>query len=201
MAKVELAPIKKVTMAFTIRGTSPLITHQWDEKSKLMMKEKQAGKKTKKREVRDPQAEFEAAAYKTAKGDYGIPGMGFKNSLITAAHKDLGVEKTLVRKALFLRTDDPNKVLKMESDDPVLREDMVRVGVGSADIRYRPMFNNWSVRIKLEVDRDLLTENDVVNLVNRAGFGVGLCEWRPEKNGEFGRFEIDTTQPFEVKEA
>ena len=39
----------------------------------------------------------------------------------------------------------------------------------------------------------MLTTDDIINLMNRAGFGVGLCEMRPEKGKEFGRFEVDTT--------
>ncbi len=200
MAKVELKPQKIVHMSFWIVGTSPLIQHAWDEKAKTMMREKHAGKKTKTREKRDSQAEAMAATYRTKKGEYGIPGMGLKRSLITAAHKDLGIEKTLVRKAIFLVTDDPDKILPMECSDPEIREDMVRVGQSSADMRYRPMFDPWSAHISLEVDGDLLTSSDVVTLVDRAGFGVGLCEWRPEKNGEFGRFKIDTTRPLVVEE-
>jgi hypothetical protein len=197
---VELKPINKAIMRFTIKGTSPLITHNWDEKAKEMMRQKQQeGKKTKGREKRDPQAECLAAAYRTSDGKIGIPGLALKTAIITAAHKDIGIEKTLVRKALFLRTNEANKVIPMDAGEPTMREDMVRVGMGSADLRYRPMWEEWSVDVEFEVDLDLLQEKDVVNLVNRAGFGVGICEWRPEKNGEFGRFEIDSTKPFEVE--
>lgn len=199
MAKVELKPISRKRMRFWICGTSPLITHNWDEKAKEMMRGKQAGKKTKTREIRDPQREAMAAAYKTDGGQFGIPGMGFKASMLAAAHKDLGIEKTLVRKAVFLATADSNKILEMECGTPVIREDMVRVGMGSADLRYRPMWTDWRVRITLEVDADLLTQEDIATLVDRAGFGVGICEWRPEKGGEFGRFEIDRSEPFEVE--
>lgn len=194
---VTLKPLNKAIMSFTIRGTSPLITHAWDEKAKEMMREKQqGGKKTKERGVRDPQRECMAAAYRTDDGQFGIPGLALKTAIITAAHKDLGMEKTLVRKSLFLVTTDSNKVLPLVGGEPVMREDMVRVGQGSADLRYRPMWSEWSVDVQFSVDMDLLQEADVVTLVNRAGFGVGICEWRPEKDGEFGRFEIDTSKPF-----
>ena len=200
MAKLELKPINKAVMAFTIRGTSPLITHNWDEKAKEMMRQKQQGaKKSKDRDKRDPQRECMAAAYRTADGKFGIPGMALKNAIITAAHKDIGIEKTLVRKALFLRSGDSRHVLPMDCGEPEMREDMVRVGVGSADLRYRPMWREWSVAVQFDVDTDLLQAPDIIALVDRAGFGVGICEWRPEKNGEFGRFEIDKTMPFTVE--
>lgn len=195
---VTVNEIKRVSMSFTIRGTSPLIMHQWDEKAKEMMRQKHAGKKTKERAIRYPEAEAKAATYFTANGRYGLPGLALKAAIIGAAHKDIGIEKTLVRKALFLVSDDPGCILPMESDQPIVREDMVRVGMGAADLRYRPEFRNWSVEVTFEVDAELLTNKDVIALVNRAGFGVGICEWRPEKGGEFGRFKIDESKPFVV---
>jgi hypothetical protein len=197
MATIKLKPIARATMTFGIRGTSPIIMHQWSEKAKSMMRDKQQeGKKTRERELRKPADEAEAATYRTVSGDVGIPAMAFKAAILTAAHKDIGIEKTLVRKAMFLRCDDPGLVIPFtECDEPIIREDMVRVGMGSADLRYRPEFRNWKASVELEIDAELLQDGDVLALVGRAGFGVGLCEWRPEKGGEFGRFEIDSSVP------
>lgn len=197
---ISMKAIEKKIIRFTIKGTSPLIQHQWSEKAKREMREKHAGKKTKVREVRKPKEEFQNACYLTDNDEYGLPLMAFKNSLISAAHKDIGIEKTLVRKAFFIKTTDSNLISKMDCSDPVMREDMVRVGAGSADMRYRPEFKQWATTIECEVDGQLLTIDDVVNLVNRAGFGVGIGEWRPEKSGEYGRFEIDASKPVEVLE-
>jgi len=197
MAAISLKPIARAKMTFGIRGTSPIIMHQWSEKAKAMMRDKQqAGKKTRERELRKPVEEAMAATYRTEDGDVGIPAMAFKSAILTAAHKDIGIEKTLVRKALFLICKDPGLVLAFtECDEPIVREDMVRVGMGAADLRYRPEFRNWKCVVELEIDAELLQDADVLALVGRAGFGVGLCEWRPEKGGEFGRFEIDPDVP------
>ncbi len=196
MAVVNLRPIARKRITVTIKGDSPLIQHAWSEKSKLMIREKQAGKKTKTREVRDPEAEFKACMHLTEDGELGIPAMAVKASMIAAAHKDIGIEKTLLRKALFLLCTDKNLVLKMKCDEPVMREDMVRIGMGSTDMRYRPEFRNWSAEVSFEYDADLLQDEDIINLINRAGFGVGIGEWRPQKGGEFGRFSIDQSIPF-----
>ena len=59
----------------------------------------------------------------------------------------------------------------------------------------RPEFENWGAEISFDYDADLLTIHDVINLTNRAGFSVGIGEWRPEKNGEHGTFEVDTDKP------
>lgn len=62
----------------------------------------------------------------------------------------------------------------------------------------KKMAFSWSVEITCEIDSKLLTIDDLVNLVNRAGFGVGIGEWRPEKSGEYGRFEVDSDKPVNV---
>lgn len=193
--QVKLPPISKLRVGLRIVGTSPLIQHAWSEKAKEMIRGKHAGKKTKNREIRNPQQEGEQAAYYTEKKKYGVPAMAIKSALIGAAHKDIGVEKTVVKKALFIECSDRNGVLAMDCDEPEIREDMVRVGVGSTDLRYRPYFFRWAVNVSFVVDSGWLQVADLCNLVDRAGFGVGIGEWRPEKGGDFGRFELDRSVP------
>lgn len=186
---VKIKPVSQERASISIEGVSTLIQHKWSEKAKQQMRDKHAGKKTKTRETRHPEEEAMAAAYVTEDGRYGIPVTALKACIIGAAHKDLGVEKTLVRKALFIPCDDANEVLPMECEAPVVREDYVRVGQ-STDLRYRPEFSQWKLNFIVEYDADLLGLDDIANLLNRAGFGVGLCEWRPEKGGDHGRFKI-----------
>lgn len=195
--RVNIKPIRKRLIRLGVRGKGVMAQHKWAEKAKREMREKHAGKKTKTREVRDPHQEFIDATYFTAKGEYGIPAMALKAAIIGAAHKDLGIEKTLVKKALFLRCTDPEGVLAMKCSDPVMREDMVRVGQGGTDLRYRPFFAEWSVQVIFEVDGELLTTADLCTLIDRAGFGVGIGEMRPEKGGEYGRFQVDNSVPVE----
>ena len=194
---VSLRPISESEITLAVKSVTPMIQHQWSEKAAKMMRDKHAGKKTKTREVRDPQEEFEAATYRKADGQYAIPAMAFKASLIGAAHKDMGIEKTLVRKALFIKADN-DLLIPIECDAPIMREDIVRVGAGAADLRYRPEFSWWRTSVTFIFDSELLKPDDIINLINRAGFSVGICEWRPEKAGEFGRFTVDSTQPVEV---
>lgn len=198
---ITLKPIKQECITLTITGMSPLIQHKWSEKAIKQMADKHGGKKTKAREIRNPEAEFKEATYYTDEGDYGLPAMAIKASMVAAAHKDIGIEKTLLKKALFLHCSDSNNILKMECSKPVMRQDTVRVGAGSTDLRYRPEFKEWSAEVSFTFDAELLCVEDIVNLLDRAGFGCGVGEWRPQKGGEFGRFQVDTTQPIEARAA
>jgi hypothetical protein len=198
---ITLKPIKQEQITLTIIGISPLIQHKWGSESKKTLRDKHGGRKTKPRRIRKPKNEFKEATYFTDEGDYGLPAMAVKSAMIAAAHKDIGIEKTLLRKALFLNCADSNNILKMNCSEPVMREDTVRVGSGSTDLRYRPEFSEWSIEVSFIFDAELLRPEDIINLLDRAGFGCGVGEWRPQKGGEYGRFMVDTTCEVNVKKA
>jgi hypothetical protein len=135
---------------------------------------------------------MESAMYRTDDGKYAIPITALKSSWVGAAHKDIGIEKTLVKKGLFIRPYDGSGCLPMDCRTPECWEAYVRVGMGSTDLRYRPRYTEWKLRFLVDYDADLLQPSDIVNLINRAGFGVGIGEWRPERGGEYGRYEVLT---------
>ena len=197
MSTLKVTPIKQATIRFTIRGTSPMIQHAWSEKGLTMMRMSPQERRKQPKEKHDPEAEASAAMYRTDDGKPGLPILALKSALIGAAHKDLGIEKTLVRKSLFFPVDDANMCIPMDASEPICREDIVRIGQNKTDMRYRPEFRKWSAVVECVVDPSALSDQDVINLVNRAGFGIGIGEWRPEKGGEYGRFELDTTAPVE----
>ena len=194
---IKISPIITKKYRFGIIGTSPMIQHKWSEKGLAMLRMSAPERKKQRKLERDPEGDAAACVYQTEDGQVGIPLLAFKAALISAAHKDLGVEKTVVRKSLFVPCSDPNKIVPMTASDPIIREDIVKIGVNQTDLRYRPEFRDWKAIINCEIDASMLTIKDVLNLVNRAGFGVGIGEWRPEKGGEYGRFEVDTTVPVE----
>jgi len=198
MAIITLREIKVDDVELRIVGTSPVVQHKWIEKMKKQIRDKKLGVKTKNREKCDPNQEYLDATYVGAEtGKHGVPCDAIKKCMVNAAHKDIGIEKTLVRKAIFVvpqdrdNTDNRDLVLFDKADDPIMREDIVRVGSGSADLRYRPEFRNWSIIFTVQVNTDDVPVESLMNLLNRAGFGVGLQEMRPEKGGDYGRFQID----------
>jgi len=198
---LKLKPINRRLVTVRLIGVSPLICHRWSEKAKSQIRDKQqTGKKTRARDLREPEEEAKAATYWVdAKCKVpGVPAIAIKSAVIEAAHNDLGFPKTLLRKSMFIFPMGREIVLPLESTkggkavpEGVTTEDMVRVGQGSTDMRYRPYFYDWAVTTQWEIDADLLQVQDLLVLLDRAGFGVGVCEWRPEKGGEYGRFRVD----------
>ena len=49
----------------------------------------------------------------------------------------------------------------------------------TTDIRVRPAWRDWNVRLRVVYDADQFTQQDIVNLLTRAGRQVGVGEGRP----------------------
>lgn len=205
--RIEISKIATTTMVVPIVGTAPLIVHNFSEKSKRQMLEAQQGKKSPK-EIRDPQAEYEAAFYRIADeagpDRYGFPVTAFKAATVGAARfygKD--VKMTELRQFLFfhgiLTKADPQQLVEIHGD-PEMREDVVRLGgmSRSADLRYRPQFVEWTTELKVTYVTSSLSESSVLSLIDAGGLGIGVGEWRPEKRGEFGTYQIDQGRDIEV---
>lgn len=199
VAQITIDRIDSETIIVPLRGLTPLIMHRWSEKAKRQMLAAQQGRKAPK-ETRDPQAEYEAALYRLGDG-YGFPASAFKKATVGAARfygKD--VPMTALKQFLFMRgeqSDTDGQMLVPIEGEPKLREDMVTVGRGT-DLRYRPEFTDWSARLTVTYVRSCLSQSSVLSLIDAGGMGVGVGDWRPEKGGEFGCYEIDTSLTIEV---
>ena len=189
IAAVKLKEINAARTQIVIESISAMVQHKWSEKAMRQMREKGEGRKTRTREPRNPEEEARNATYFDENGKYCIPLLAVKSAIISAAHKDIGIEKTLVRKALFIKGDS-QMMIPIKCEKPTVREDCVTVGMGSADLRYRPQFDKWEATLDIEFDADLLQAQDIINLIDRAGFGIGICEMRPEKGKDLGRFRV-----------
>lgn len=167
-------------------GDTPLICHAWSKKSKQQMLDKQMGVPSAGREKKDPARDFEESLYPHPEGGYGFPAIAFKSSAVTAC-TSLGKEisKVQARQAFHVQ----GELIRIVGI-PECREDMVRIGMGTADIRYRGEFKEWSCELNIRYNARALTFEQVVNLFNLAGFAVGVGEWRPERDGQYGLFHV-----------
>lgn len=182
--KIELPALSIQTITLMLVGDSPLIVHAWSEKAKRQMLDKQMKKASKGRETRDPEADYEACFYRTPSGTYGFPAIGVKAAMVSAA-RYVDAKMTVLRGALHIDTETLPVI-----GEPRPREDMVRVGMGTADIRYRPEFPEWRIPVPIKFNTSAISAEQIANLLNVAGFGVGIGEWRPERNGSYGRFHV-----------
>lgn len=213
---VELKPIELATTTIRVRGITSLIVHNWSEKARRQILEKQMGTqdKSKKKETKNPIEDFIRSMYwitpmptqftEDAYGKaidegarFGFPVTGFKQSAISGAYrKEWVANKMALRGAFFIVPDavsiDGVEVVEIHSDAPNIREDSVKIGMGTADLRYRAEFRNWYADLKIQYDLNgQYSINDIVNYINAGGFVCGIGEWRPERDGQSGMYQVE----------
>lgn len=155
-------------------------------------------------------------ALKTAR--FGFPVTAFKQAAISAAYR-MGwtKDKMSTRGCFFIEPDatsyysgdlevDPIKkdiiiipnvpradqLVEIHSDTPLMREDMVKVGMGSADMRYRGEFQNWSCVLRIKYNTNGMYRLDqIINMINAGGTVCGVGEWRPERDGQYGLYHVE----------
>jgi hypothetical protein len=71
-----------------------------------------------------------------------------------------------------------------------MREDMTRNATGVADLRYRAEFDPWSVEVVIRHNVNVISAEQVINLVDTAGFAIGVGDWRPQRDGNHGMFHV-----------
>lgn len=185
MTNVEVPAPEIYELIVRLVGTSPLICHRWSEKAKRAMLDKMMKRATNAKDAKDPEADYLASLYPMPDGDgYGFPAIAFKAAMVRAGTY-LDLKMTFLRGAFHV----PGELVKIDGD-PRPREDMVRVGMGTADIRYRGEFMPWAVDLPLTYNGRVISAAQLGNLLVTAGFSVGIGEWRPEKDGGYGMWEL-----------
>ena len=177
-----------VSLKIHVQGTAPLISHRWSDKAKAMMLAKQTKKATQAKDAKNPEQDFEDSLYRTENGGYGFPAVAFKSAAVRAGtYADQHM--TFLRGAFHVS----GELVEIDGQ-PEPREDMVRLNGKTADIRYRGEFAKWSAAVPVELNEAVLSVEQLVNLFTIAGFAVGIGEWRPERNGQYGRFAVESVE-------
>lgn len=207
---IEIKPIEIKKVTVHIVGDTPLIMHAWSEKAKKMMLEAQMGTaKGKKKELKNPVDDFIRSmywltemptdgteeAFKAAIAGgarFGFPVTAFKQAAISAAYRMGYVKDKMGLRGAFFIESDENGMVEIHSDEPIMREDMVKIGMGTADLRYRGEFRNWSADLVISYNANgQFSLENIVNIINLSGYVCGVGEWRVEKDGQFGMYHVE----------
>ena len=205
--EIETFDIQMFTMK--IVGDSPLISHAWSHKAKKMILDKQKKKANTGREVRRPMVDFAESLYwLTEKPDFdgmtdeqaadvlaeiipkskfGFPVTAFKSAAIDAGYQQGVLAKKATARGAFHIQDE----FAVIDGIPTPREDMVRIGMGVADISFRAQFLNWSTELLIKYNARAISMEQIINLFMLGGFSNGVGDWRPAKDGSFGTFHVE----------
>ena len=195
---INIPAIRLETMKITVKGDSPLIVHEWSEKAKKMILDKQMKRATAGREAKDPWIDYCESMYwldgmpdypteeDIANARFGFPACAFKAAAVDAGYQQgILAKKTTARGAFHILGD----MVEIKGK-PTMREDMVKIAMGTADIRYRGEFKTWEADLLIRYNPNVMSAEQIVNLLNMGGFANGVGEWRPARDGSFGTFHV-----------
>jgi hypothetical protein len=178
----------------TIGGLSPLLMNRFVESSEVKISSgtsssMQSGSKG------TPREQAEVKAYRDEDtGELYLPGPNLMRAIINAGifHKVGKRQLTTQKSSLipaFLQVVEI--VIPLDSDKwEVDSRSVVIPSTGGRIMCHRPRCDKWKCTFHLSVDENGISENLARTLVDDAGMKIGLCDFRPERKGPFGRFKV-----------
>jgi hypothetical protein len=184
--------VRMELVTFKIEGISPLIQH-----NPAGMAPAQAEQKVGRKVIPTPEVEALGSLYRISTGELGHPAMAFRAAVLGGAKgRRIGktAATTVVKGAVFA-ADEWATLCDPATGDP-LREgehqvDARRVVVqGNGIVRGRARWEKWAATVRFEIDPDFLAVSQVGELLAIGGRIIGVGDFRPEKNGPYGRFKV-----------
>lgn len=168
-----------------IEGTTPLIAHRFTAEKTIHGSESGT---TLKRPPRDPEVEMNAARYVLEDGGDGFPAIGIKRAMVSAGQRFAEAKGTELNGSFSI----PSVLVRLIANEPTMRTDRVVLSGPSrtTSVAYRPMYDPWAIEFLLQYTMEFVSPDQLINLLNLAGFTVGLGDWRVEKKGSFGQFTV-----------
>jgi len=173
----------------SIKGITPLLMER-DDGVAAKIYEGKKSKKIVKEDTRSEEEKVESKIHKLSDGSVGYPSSGFSTGMRKVAYEIIGKQGSMIVKegVRFLEPMIPIKYKKMEVTEHIGRQS----GVSRCPRRIlRPQFNEWSCILKIKVNLNIISIEQVINLINETGLRRGIGGFRPEKSGEYGQYEVN----------
>ena len=185
--EIKVKPLETKTIKIKISGDK-LMMDKFPIEVKHKILDKQTGKNKSAKENRDIKKEVELAIHKTSKGKIGYPSSAFKSGMVEATSfvGDKFFSKKLVKGSIkILNAEEgliPIKSKKM---------DIVEHSIGP-NTKFSPVFYDWECELLISYDAKNIAPEDIINLLNYAGFYFGVGAWAPrsKSSGEYGMYQV-----------
>lgn len=193
---VKVTPLKIDRFVIPIIGLSDLITNCiGPEVRKTLKGGLNEGEIQPEKEDRDPQKEFQNSIYRMSETDWSpaFPGIGIRKALIVAAKRMGAGVGTKVAANVFV-DDEMIAILDRlpKKDQATIRMEQGGKSGGLAVSNRARFERGWRMRVWVSFNASMFTRNEIVNLFEAAGFGIGIGCRRPELEGTNGRWMVDT---------
>jgi len=184
---VQIQELKKEKISVDIVGLTPLLMEKMD----MDVVERYNLKKGKKLSTKDDKLEedkYETKKHFTDDGKVGFISTGFMKGMTEVAPYLDGLDKKKVRGSVRILGDIIPIEYKKEIKD--IRWGKTS-GISKAPRKIiRPKFVDWSCKLEIVYNATNISAEQIINLINWAGFQMGVGGFRPEHSGTFGQYEV-----------
>ena len=169
------------TITCKIKGISPLLMNAFPMEPlergwEKWNKEKQAAIS----EYRNPDT-----------GNLYIPGVAIQRCMINGGSYSKGKGRaSLIKPVAACVIVSPERIDLGVKEYLIDSRPVVVPATKGRIIRNRPRLDEWECTFEIEYDEELLSNEQVRQVIDDAGKRVGLLDFRPEKKGPFGRFIV-----------
>ena len=191
---IDITPVRMASIKCHLVGTSPLIMHRFPKKAweQLLFPKGRANAAEKADNLKhDPLMEFRESVYRNRDQRQAaaihLPSGAFTKAIASAALDLPGATKAQILRLVSVKSTQinlygvPQMYMAMTRSSDIAR---------TPDVRTRAIFPEWACEVDIGFVETLVKQNQVVNLFAAAGVIVGLGDWRPQKGGTHGRFDI-----------
>ena len=163
----------------TIEGISPLLMHAFPLSPIEAIEKKTPAE----------QAEF--ALYREPNGAVFVPGIAVQRALIGGSTYSKGKGRgSLAKVVAACVLVSPEHILLEDVQWVVDSRPVVVPATKGRILRHRPRFDSWKLSFRVDYDENLIMRDQLNKIIVDTGSRVGLLDFRPEKRGPFGRFQL-----------
>jgi hypothetical protein len=188
--KLQLPKLELQLMQSRIIGDSPLICHAWSAKAKKAMLDKQMKKAKQAKTLRKTRRPMSTKASIPPRRRLRLPCRrvqvrhGRRLPLCRRHEDDRSARRVPHPSAKWSRSSECRRRARTWCESRWAPPTFAIAASSKSGLR----------SFTIQFNANVISAEQIVNLLTLAGFGVGVGEWRPERNGSFGRFHVATEE-------
>jgi len=187
--EIEVPKLNLGALKVQIKGNTPLLIDRFPENTRKQILDKQTGKTQGKKQIRNIDIEYENAIHRLPNRKIGFPAQGFKSAMIESTSfvgsKDFS--KKLL-KGIQIMNSEGNDLIPVKYKKISKLTHYPKGG----NTKISPMLEDWECELVIQYDQNNISPQDLVNLLNYAGFYYGIGMWSPRAKcgGKYGMYEV-----------
>lgn len=189
--KVNITPLKIGVLKLKIVGKTDYMPEPMDE-AVLERYNKLKSNQVAEKDSLSEEEKVKVKYYYTADGKKGIPSRAFYNAMIRASSYFFDISMGGMRN-FKEGVNVPEEILPLTYKSEKVLEHWGRMSGRTRAPRkiLRNAFKDWSCNLTIEFDQVNLSAEQIINVLNYAGFKIGVGAFRKEKSGNYGSFSVE----------